>query len=188
MLAAFYNKNSMPWVKYFVTLLCIGNLVFVQGQTHETLVLAIRTEFKKINTNDSLKTIILNNEEFLEQMTDGGGTLTGYFEDDQLVKFTEWVGLSYGNVVSEYYFKDLELFFLYQKESKFADKIGGEPGDLDYAKLETMFEGRYYFDKNKRIKTLEKGQRSFSADFDLIKVLDHTGRTKKLFKRQLQQK
>ena len=58
---------------------------FLFGQTHSR-VNSVRQWVEKIN-NDTLYTVKkLENEQWMEQMTDGGGELTGYFKDGQLVK------------------------------------------------------------------------------------------------------
>jgi hypothetical protein len=174
----------MPVARIIGTIFITLTLTASYCQSTEQLISDIRTEFKRINTEAKLRTTELNNEEFLEQMTDGGGKLTGYFENDKLVKFTEWVGLSYGAVESEYYFKNGELFFVYQKESKYADKVGGQVGDLDYTKLETKFEGRYYLNNNEQIKEIEKGERLFSQEFEIGRAIECARTTTELLKNE----
>ncbi len=163
----------MPVARFIISIFVTLTLTATHGQSTEELISNIRTEFKRINTEAKLRTIELNNEEFLEQMTDGGGQLTGYLEDNQLVKFKEWVGLSIGNVESEYYFKKGELFFIYQQENRFANKEDGEVGDIDYSRQEVIFEGRYYLNQGQLIKELEKGDRFFSRDFEVSRTLKH---------------
>ena len=75
------------------------------SQTKEEIIKSIRKNFRQINSDRTLKKISLEDEEFLENMTDGGRELSGYFRKDSIVKVFEWVGLSYGNRTREYYFK-----------------------------------------------------------------------------------
>ena len=57
----------------------------------------------------------------MEFIPDGGGQLTGIFENDQLIKIVEWTGPSFGIIITEYYLKDNSIFFAYEKENKFKD-------------------------------------------------------------------
>jgi len=170
--------------KFILTIFLTLTIDATYSQSREQLISNIRVEFKRINFQAKLRTKELNSEELLGQMTDGGSKLTGYFEDDKLVKFTEWVGLSYGSIASEYYIKNGELFFVFQKESKYADKVDGIVGDLDYTKLESKFEGRYYFNSEELIKEIEKGERLFSREFDKVKAIEYVKTIAELLKNE----
>ncbi len=111
----------------------------------------IRAEFNTINEDHGLKKLVLENEEFMENVTDGGGTLTCWYKKDMIVKIVEWIGLSYGNTSREFYFKGGKLIFIYCKVCNFVQK---DNDDLDYAKTMTAFEGRYYIKDNKIIKVV----------------------------------
>jgi len=119
----------------------------------------IRKKFQTINRDTTYSTLTLNNEEFLEQMTDGGGQLTGYFKYQNIDKIHERIGLSYGVLTREYYLEEGQLIFVFEKEDTFpyVDSLAA----LDYTKTETAFEGRYYFDNGKLIKTKIKGEKRF---------------------------
>src|SRR6185503_2327662 len=60
-------------------------------------------KIKKINEDTTLQKVILTNEEFMPQMTDGGGELTGYFKKGKIQKITREIGLSYGIETYDYY-------------------------------------------------------------------------------------
>ncbi|TDQ28618.1 hypothetical protein [Tenacibaculum caenipelagi] len=156
------------------------------SQNTDDLILKIRTEFQRINSNNQLEKIELFNEEFMGYRADGGGQLTGYFENNKLVKITEWIGPSYGSLITESYFKDNQLFFVYQKENKFKDILdnSGEWIGLDASKEETKFEGRYYFDKNILIKQLLKGKRVFNQIFKPARFIEHTNSTAELLRKR----
>jgi hypothetical protein len=115
----------------------------------------IKRIFKEINSSPNLKKVELNAEEFLEHSPDGGASLIGYFKGDTLVKITEWIGLSFGNKQFEYYFNSQSLAFVYveEKHFKYSDSLRA----LDYSKLEKVYEGRFYFDKEKLISHEAKG-------------------------------
>ncbi|NMH87102.1 hypothetical protein [Flavivirga algicola] len=159
--------------------LLIGFLVIPltgMSQGSNELILKIRAEFQRINSVKHLEKIELFNADFMDYRTDGGGKLTGFFENDQLVKITEWIGPSYGTIITDYYLKDGELFFAYQQENKFKNIIdeSGEWIGLDTSELDIIFEGRYYFNDRILIKKLIKGKRMFDKFFDQAKFLEHT--------------
>lgn len=144
------------------------------SQNIDETILKIRKEFQRINSNTTLKKIDLYNEEFMEYIPDGGGQITGCFENDDLVKITEWMGPSYGVIITEYYLKDGDIFFAYQKENKFKDVFdaSGDWMHFDTSKLEIKFEGRYYFENRKLIKELNKGNPLFDRTFKETEFLE----------------
>ncbi len=146
------------------------------SQNIDEQILKIREEFQRINSNYQLDKVDLYNEEFMEYTTDGGGQLTGYFEKGQLVKYVEWIGVSYGSIAIEYYLKEGKLFFAYEQENKFKS-VYDTSGEWMYFDTslppETLFEGRYYFNNSKLIKELTKGERMFNRVFEQTKFLDH---------------
>jgi hypothetical protein len=122
---------------------------FLFGQTHAR-VNSVRQWVEKIN-NDTLYTVKkLENEQWMEQMTDGGGELTGYFKDGQLVKIVEWVGLSSCISIYEYYFHNNSLIFVYGEEKDF--KYNDSTATFDANKQTVAMECRYYFDNDKLIR------------------------------------
>ena len=131
------------------------------SQSKEQKIKTIRQEFQKINQDRSLKSITLDDpEEFLGHATDGGGELTGYFKKDSIRKIVLTVGLSYGEIKDEYFFKNDQLVFVYETEKDFAHDSSGTLLD----KLNVVFEGRYYFDNNKLLDKIEKGKRLFEKE------------------------
>ncbi len=159
-------------------LLFIGILVipFIGiSQNTEELIQKIRTEFQRINSNHQLEKVDLYNLEFMVQTRDDGAQLTGYFENDQLVKCTEWIGLHHGFIVTEYYLKEGKLFFVYEQENKFKS-VYDSSGEWMYFDTslppETIFEGRYYFNNSKFLRELNKGERMFNRVFEPSKILE----------------
>ncbi|WP_106791659.1 hypothetical protein [Aquimarina sp. Aq78] len=162
----------MRTILLFIGILAIPFIGIFQNT--EELIQKIRTEFRRINSNHQLKKIDLYNEEFMEYTTDGGGQLTGYFENGKLVKYVEWIGVSYGSIVIEYYLKKGKLFFAYEQENKFKS-VYDSSGEWMYFDTslppETIFEGRYYFNNSKLIRELNKGDRISDRVFEPSKIL-----------------
>ena len=115
----------------------------------------IRKTIAQINNDSGYSLKKLENEEFLEQMTDNGGELTGYFKNGQLVKIVEWIGLSSCVNITEYYLQDNKLIFAFIKgsESPYIDSLE----TFNHSKLIKTMECRFYFDNNKTIKTILNG-------------------------------
>ncbi len=77
----------------------------VYAQSGNTGINKIRKIVTQINKDSDYSKRKLENEEFLEQMTDNGGELTGYFKNRKLVKIVEWIGLSSCVNITEYYYR-----------------------------------------------------------------------------------
>lgn len=121
----------------------------------------IRTKFATINQMEFQEVLTLENEQFLAQIPDGGGQLTAYYQDGQMYKLVEWIGLSMGQRVTEYYFWEEDLFFVFQLEKGFG--FDEEAGAIDYDQLEEVFTGRYYLRDGQIIKILQKGQQQMGS-------------------------
>ncbi|MEQ9168247.1 MAG: hypothetical protein RLO12_18455 [Fulvivirga sp.] len=117
---------------------------------------------------NSYKTVTLKNGEFLENLTDGGGTLIGYFSGKELVKIELEVGISYGKYQYDYYFKDSELYYIVETFNQYSYDVDSDT--WDYSKLEQNFRGDYVFQPDFDYETL--GHNRFEDDtLDPEKVL-----------------
>ncbi|WP_103068989.1 hypothetical protein [Aquimarina sediminis] len=174
-------------IQLFIGLLFIS-FIGTSQNTNE-IILKIRSEFQRINSLNQLEKIELDNEDFMNELyghtTDSGGQLIGYFENGQLVKYTEWIGLHHGYFTTEYYFKNNKLFFVYDQEKMFKSVYdeSGEWMNFDTSlEPETIFEGRYYFDNTKLIKKLTKGSHLSNRGYELSKILEHSNLASKILK------
>lgn len=157
-------------LKYNYAFIVISAISFTSslfGQNKSMEILKIRQAFQKINSDSSLKTKTIDDEEkFLGNVTDGGGDLKGYFKNDSIQKISEWIGLSFGIIQTEYYFKDDQLIFVYKNEKHFG--FNNKTQETDHNKLELAFEARYYFSNEKLIEVKKKGE-TMEDPIDLIK-------------------
>jgi len=134
----------------------------VAAQDKQLIMNQIRKEYNAINKDKAMKAVVLNNEDFLDHMTDGGGKLIGLYRKGEVKKIVCWIGLSFGTEHVEYYFKNNKLIFVYEQFNTFLfDK---KIQKLSYDATEITFEGRYYFDANLLIKKFIKGQKIGEAD------------------------
>ncbi|XOV93193.1 MAG: hypothetical protein ACFHWX_00495 [Bacteroidota bacterium] len=79
----------------------------------------------------------------MEQVTDGGGELTGYFENGEIKKMKLRVGLSYGIEELEFYFQSSKLYFVLETFNQF--QYNDETGKFNYSKTDLTFRGDYLF-------------------------------------------
>jgi hypothetical protein len=149
----------MYWKYLIPTVLMVVSIPPTYGQSKDAVIKNIRVLFRSINSDSTLKTIELSEEEFLdvsEGGTDGGATLKGYFKGDSLVKMHLWVGLSLCVRQYDYYFAGGRPFFIYETEEDFPIDSSGP---VDRTKLKLAFEGRYYLDHGKVIDIKTKGEK-----------------------------
>ena len=126
------------------------------AQTNSAHIKSIKKEFQAINSDTTLKKVVLENEDFLgENLGDGGGKLVGFFKNHTVRKIYQWLGLSNGIEIKEYYFKDGQLVFVYEVFKSF--EYDQTRNQMDYNKISTTFEGRYYFKNGKLIDEIVKG-------------------------------
>jgi len=138
------------------------NLVHAFGQTKEEKINDIREKFQKINQDTVYIVKTLNNEQFLDKMTDGGGSLIGYYKGEKIYKIIERVGVSYCVRTFEYYFWEDQLIFVYESE---LDPLYNESkASFDWGNVNIVFEGRYYFDKGKLIEIKVVGKKRIVDD------------------------
>ncbi len=107
----------------------------------------IRKAVERINSDKNYDIRVLNNQEWMTEIPDGGGKLTGYLKNGRLVKVVEWVGLSRCVLIREYYFADTKVIFVYGQEKAFTSV--DSTGVVDFASQNTVLEYRVYFEEEK---------------------------------------
>ncbi len=142
-----------------------------KGQTWELLQIENETvsnidqKVSMINLNTIYQVIELKNEEFLDknfikQPGEGFGVMSGYFKTDTLPKIREYYGIKKLNdhAITEYYFDEGELIFVYEKENIGPNVITDSSGTTDYKSSVPDFEGKYYFNKGKLVYFTSQGK------------------------------
>lgn len=152
------NRNTKHIFLFFIGTLF---LIVAFAQTKQEQIKVIRKKFEVINKDTTLRKVVLENEEFLEDMTDGGGELTGFYKGKEVKKIHEWIGVSNGISIKEFYFDDGQLIFVFEKFESFVSD--DKKNELNHNKGKTTFEGRYYFNHRKLISKSTKGDRSVAA-------------------------
>jgi hypothetical protein len=112
---------------------------------------AIQTAYQDIDRDTALRVVSVAEHEFASDEAGKSGTLKGFFKGDSLYKITLSVGLSYGKVRENYYFRQGQLVYVYETED-------------DNGKPAPAFEGRYYFEGYKTLSILVKGKKKEGPD------------------------
>ena len=147
-------------ITFVLVAIFVANVSFAQSKAD--IIKSIKKEFKDINDDNSYTKVVLENEEFMEQMTDRGGSLTGYYKEEKLRKIVEWVGVSNGIYITEYYFKEEQLIFVYRAFKAVVYDI--KKGEVDYDQTGVKFEGRYYFNDKTLIDAITTGTNPFKGE------------------------
>ncbi len=145
---------------FILTISPLGASLFAQNIS--TKYPDVRQRVKSINADTSFKKITLLNDEFMPQMTDGGGELNAYFKKGIIQKITRKIGLSYGIETYDYYFINEKLLFIY--ETFYVFIVNDSLGTVDQTKTELNFIGTYYFKNNKLIDSETVGHNRFEND------------------------
>jgi hypothetical protein len=147
----------------FAFLLIIFSAGNVFAQSVELQVDNIRREMKAIDADNSLKTVVIDNDEkFLKNLTDGGIMLTGRFKNDEIKKLEAWIGLSDGIQIRQYYFKNGKLIFVYKIFEKYVyDEIQEQ---LDYSKTTGKSGTRYFFHNGKLLEYTTFGETQYEQE------------------------
>jgi hypothetical protein len=149
---------------FIITLILTQSISVVWGQNDIKTVEIIERVVKKINSDTTKKSIELDNEYFINEgrVTDGGCSLTGFTKNGSIVKIVSWVGLSFGNEIIEFYYKNNKLIFVYEEFHSFVfDK---DLGEIRHDTTEKTFLGRYYFNNSKLINYITTGHNRFEDD------------------------
>lgn len=152
------------------------------GQSNDT-VKHIREIVEQINTDTAYTTRTIEGDQWMEHTTDGGGYLTGYFKQGQLVKIVELVGLSSCTLIYEYYFQDDNLIFVYGQEKNFeyVDSLAS----FDYTTQTLAMEFRFYFESNNLIKSkiTQRSKRAMAvSETQALELLAESKRFQQLLK------
>ncbi len=83
-----------------------------------------------------------------------GGELTGYFEKDSIRKIVAIYAGEMGKSITEYYFKNNKLFFVF-----ITDSLYDKPFYMTGYKVNNVEENRYYFFNDTLIKWLGKSNK-----------------------------
>lgn len=153
-------------------LLCILAFIFNStsyGQSKSEMIEDTNELIEIIHMDTTLKSVTLQNEEFLDNMTDGGGELTGFFKNKKIYRIYQSIGISYGVEIKEFYYRKEKLIFV--REKFYSYMYDDSLKKFDYTKTETKFKGQYYFKDNKLIHYITTGHNRLEESLEPEKVL-----------------
>ena len=130
----------------------LTSLLFSQP---ENKVEQIRMTVEQIDNDTAYNIKTLENEQFIEHLTEGKGRLTGYFKNGNLVKIVEFINLSGCIKDYEYYYVGDVLIFVHGKEKVF--KYIDSTSSFDNKQQEPGWGCAYYFLNNNLIKSIAGG-------------------------------
>ena len=70
----------------YIFLFFLGTVILIVSfaQTKDEQIKLIRKKFEIVNRDTTLRKVTLENEEFLTNMTDGGGELAGFYKNKEI--------------------------------------------------------------------------------------------------------
>ena len=159
----------------------IGSSIFIgvtfYGQGLIDKYPAIKFEKELIDKDDSLITTVLENEDFLDQMGDGGGKLKAYYNKELDVKKIEvTLFKSYGIQLYTFYAINEKLIFIKDRFKQFEFNI--ETNTFDYSKFDGGYYGAYIFENNILIDLVSIGHNRFendTIDAEAIFIIEFNG-------------
>ena len=89
------------------------------------------------------KTVVFENEEFQNQVTDGGGTLEASYINNSLAKIEVKTFVSNGVHHNKYYINKNKLIYISESFGTFSYDVAND--SFDYSSLENKYMGKFYF-------------------------------------------
>lgn len=149
-------------IKYKLILFFFFLVSFAQAQLSKETKL-IDGICNQIDKDTLLKKKILKQEQFMEAITDNGGSLTIYHKKNIVFRITEWVGLSNKVIINNYYFQNGKLIFVSAEELMYErNTVTGEITGT-FSK-DNRFFGQYYFKSGKLFDEESLGHNRFEDD------------------------
>lgn len=144
------------------SLLLITFLSHALGQDKEEIINGIKEAVEAIHLDTSLKSVSLQNQEFIQDTAVTGGELTGFFKGNKVFKIYRSLGMSDGVKITEFYYRKGKLIFVREKFNSYV--YDERTKTFDYTKINSTFSGSYYFDNAKLIEYKTKGQDRFNLE------------------------
>lgn len=139
---------------------------FAYSQANSVLLSKIDTYVADLNKITEFEIVKLENSDFIDtaflnQQSVGYGFLFGYFVNEKLIKIREVIGIKLLDqiAITEYYFDDSELIFVFESEKSGKNVFISADGTIDHKIDKPNFSVKYHFNNLKLIKKSEDGMR-----------------------------
>ncbi len=113
----------------------------------EKIVHELSAKIESDTPNYTVKT--LENEQFMDHATDGGGSLTGYFKSGELRKIVSRVGLSSCYTINTYYLEKQSLIAVVGLEMDY--NYDHATTAIDYSSSFKAYDFAFYFDNDQLV-------------------------------------
>ncbi|MFC6858157.1 hypothetical protein [Zunongwangia atlantica] len=119
---------------------------------------------KALDSNDSLQSIILENEDFIEGSSDDGGELIGFYDaaNNEIRKIALTLFLSYGIQYYSFYLKNEQLVLVRDRTKYFG--YDTKSNRIDKNNFDGGFSGIYIFRNKQLIDQISTGHNRFEDD------------------------
>jgi len=140
----------VKYIKNLAIFFLFSNLVFLLSCTNKNnqddLYKEILEKVYQIDKSSFTQVITLSNEQFLDNMTDGGGELIFYIIGNNVVKIKETIGLSYEVNTTNFYIDNDSLIYANLITERYLYDTNS--GEFIYTVLNKIGEWNYYKDKS----------------------------------------
>ena len=133
-------------MKALLTVAALGWCMLAHAQIDSTYIMEVDRRVQAINAEEDYEIRTLENDEFLEYTTDGGGELMGFVKNGELVKMVQRVVLSSCVIITEYYLDRSRPIFVRDQGVEFA--YVDSTASFDPSVQNVTMEGRFYYRDN----------------------------------------
>ncbi len=162
-------------MKYLLFLTFLFSSYYLFGQNTNL----IKKQVADINQSKNLEVKIIPNDYFVDvknEVTDNGQELKGFYRNSELKKMVHEVILSSQKMIFEYYFSKEKLIFVKMQKFQIIDENGF------FAQPKLMFDGRYYFENEKLVRKVVKGNGN-KENFNFVKLAKSLKKHLKIYKK-----
>lgn len=154
-------KKAFAIILLLVSANCFGQLNKTYDSIDKVIAFIDNAKFSK--------KIVLENEEFQNQVTDGGGILEALYINNSLSKIEVKIGVSNGIHLKKYYINNDELIYVSESFGTFFYDV--ENDSFSYSNLENKYLGKFYFSNGKLIDSELTGYNRFFSNEQSINEL-----------------
>ncbi len=166
------NNSKMNRFCHLLCAVAMLQASAIQGQSNSE-VTRVDKWVMTIDKDPALRQLVLDEQIFMEQVSDGG-SLFGFYKDTALVKVRLEMIVPAGFTTNIYYFQDSNLIHGYLLEQKLVGQYDeGEWIGWDFTQEpDTAYEGNFYFSQQQLFHKQEKGEPYFSGEFNELQFLE----------------
>ncbi len=163
----------------FLWMLLLFGSFSINAQSSKSVIKQIKKDYKQIKNNQNFYTFYYS--EIIGESTEGGEKKT-YTNNKEFTVIEVDLFFETGNTHTEYYYKNKQLFFVFEKQATYNRPIyydkdyALEEGDTEFFETKkTVFtENRYYFNNQKLIRWLNENKKEVNLMLSETKEKENT--------------